>query len=75
MNANKYAFPFDGHLKDDTRDHHLTAHGITIRDYFAIRALAPMIQLTADNKLNKKWGELAEIAYAIADAMMEERKK
>lgn len=75
MRDHQHAFPFDSHLKDDTRDYHLTAHGITIRDYFAIRALVPLIQLTSDNKLEKKWDELAEVSYAISDAMMKERKK
>jgi hypothetical protein len=45
--------------------------GITIRDYFATKAIAGIITESIDEKINMK--HLAKMAYKLADAMMEER--
>ena len=60
--------------------------GISIRDYFAARALPLAMQMEKDNA-NKKMGDkwywdgvddvdvIASLSYAIADAMMEAREE
>jgi hypothetical protein len=57
----KYAFP-----QDNAYD-----RGMTLRDYFAARAMAGMISQYGLEDIT----ELAAIAYNVADAMMVEREK
>jgi len=47
-------------------------YGMTLRDYFAAKALAGML---ADPKLMGRPQEFAERSYALADAMILERAK
>ena len=58
--------------------------GITIRDYFAAKAMASIVlhgeyveAMSSDRKrINKIWaGLVAHDAYALADAMLEARKQ
>lgn len=57
----EYAFP----------DPHLThIKGMTLRDYFAAQALQARIA-----RGDTRWDEVAQTAYAYADAMMKERAK
>ena len=64
MKNEKQAFPVNdaGQLLDD---------GMTLRDYFAAKAL-PAIYLGAPT--GTPYTEAAQKAYAIADAMMKERE-
>lgn len=47
---------------------------MTLRDYFAAQALAPLVKeaLKLDHK---SWEATAQHAYFIADSMLEERKR
>lgn len=47
--------------------------GMTLRDYFAAKAMQGL--LATDLKPDVENEELAEVAYAIADAMINERKR
>jgi len=51
-------------------------HGLTMRDYFAARAM-PSLLITASGTVgvNRYEYRVAQTAYAIADAMMEVRKQ
>jgi len=46
--------------------------GMTLRDYFAAQTLVGLITAAEEATKTEK---IAQIAYAIADAMMEERKR
>jgi len=63
-----YAFPFT--LIDDTASK--GCPGMTLRDYFAAAALAPVI---SDNLHGDDYARYAEDAYVLADAMLAERAK
>lgn len=55
------------------RDHAHDGHnGMTLRDYFATKAMQGL--LATDLKPNVENEDLAEVAYAIADAMLRERE-
>ena len=47
-----------------------TQSGMTLRDYFAAKAMQAMIA-----RIPMSGGETARVAYIIADAMLEARKK
>jgi hypothetical protein len=50
--------------------------GMTLRDQFATSALAGLTSLrSGDGDTLMGWAEIAEEAYAIADAMLAERQK
>ena len=61
---NEKAFP-NPHLRDDS--------GITMRDYFAAKAMTGL--LTAELVGEYSNEHVAEISYRIADAMMKARKE
>lgn len=46
--------------------------GMTLRDYFAAKAMQGLL---ADSRLRAKWHEFASDAYEMADAMLEARVK
>jgi hypothetical protein len=48
-------------------------HGMTLRDYFAVKAMQGM--LSARNPILTKIADIAEGAYEMADAMLAERSK
>lgn len=66
------AFPCD-ELHDQTPPYrHLLAHqGMTLRDYFAAKAMQGML---ADSSFDPPLPKLAEGAYRVADAMLEARQ-
>jgi hypothetical protein len=70
------AFPvtlFDGQTLGDG-----TANGMTLRDYFAAKAMQGQIVAGADEEMrgHPGWrGEFAREAYRFADAMLAERAK
>lgn len=47
--------------------------GMTLRDYFAVKAMQGL--LATDLKPDVENEDLAEVAYAIADAMIKERTR
>lgn len=48
--------------------------GLTIRDYFAGKALGSMLSVMAKySVVDIEWKELAEASYALADAMLKAR--
>ena len=53
--------------------HEMDMPGMTLRDYFAIRLAAAIT--VADTDDNVSWPKTSEMAYAGADAMLEERAK
>ena len=61
------AFPLDLKVGDD----HYWAHGMNLRDYMAAKAMQGML---ADS-VNISNQDLADFAYAVADAMLIERLK
>jgi hypothetical protein len=80
------AFPHDEHLDSSTSMIHVPSQGMTLRDYFAAKAL-PAILAQEDNGIQawqpdatggssitaaEAW---ARDAYKIADAMLAERAK
>ena len=44
-------------------------HGMSLRDYFAAKAMAAM--LVSDQYKTESEGDIAQLAYAIAEKMME----
>ena len=55
---------------------HITEQGMTLRDYFAAKAMqSAYLHFSADADVTKHWTTkgLAESAYAMADAMLKAR--
>lgn len=70
-NKNPQAFPYDETIRyHDRQDTHRYHEGMSLRDYFAGKALAGLM-----GGHHKAVIGMAEIAYQIADAMLEEREK
>ena len=61
----EFAFP----LKEPLSNDHL---GMTLRDYFAAKALSGSL---ADPEVNGSFENIAKFAYKMADAMLRERMK
>ena len=67
------AFPFagsDGHCLNDA--------GMTLRDYFAAKAMQTLLgsEYTSEHGLTEGWmREMAHESYMVADAMLAERNK
>lgn len=51
------------------------AHGMTLRDYFAAKAMQGLLAQSQGTALGSRVEAAAEYAYAMADAMLEERMK
>lgn len=64
------AFPFTEFQKDGAK---VSAYGMTMRDYFAVKAMAAYIAAMHGNPPEPE--TTAECAYFMADAMLAERKK
>ena len=47
----------------------VAANGLTIRDYFAAKALGALVSTVS----YKEWGGIADAAYALADSMIKKR--
>lgn len=68
--GNEPAFPF---LDIDSDGESQTWYGLTIRDYFAAKA---MQGFTANgDQTEMYYRQISEAAYQLADAMLEEREK
>lgn len=67
------AFPIQGHSTRNGQGFQLVmADGMTLRDYFAAKAMQAMLQLGADSEA---FEEDAEMSYQMADAMLRARKQ
>ena len=70
------AFPNKGHESESLGDKY---DGMDLRDYFAGQALAGGLEQGVENDMQTNWWHspvhIAQRAYEIADAMMQERKK
>ena len=71
-NDDEFAFPLKNALSNDQL-------GMTLRDYFAAKAMASVIldpwYSTQDAPFSETAQHIAEDAYLIADAMIKRRKK
>lgn len=47
--------------------------GMTLRDYFAAKAMQGMLSLVGENERPKNITDIPKLSYRIADAMMEAR--
>lgn len=61
------AFPVVGHLTDDLKMMGQLHHGMTLRDYFAAKAMTVVIADTFE--------EIAKVSYELADAMLKAREE
>ena len=66
--ADDLAFPSSSNLLGETVQH----PGMTLRDYFAAKAMQSLIVVYSDDK--NLVDEYAQRAFEIADAMLEERQ-
>ena len=77
MNKTTHAFPLAFPDEIDSPDH-LVNYGMTLRDYFAAKAMQAAYQPFAiETEATKHWttAGMAESAYAMADAMLAARNK
>jgi hypothetical protein len=51
--------------------HYGSRSGITVRDYFAAKALQGML---SDNRINDSFENLSDVSYKCADAMLKARE-
>lgn len=75
------AFPYSGLYKGEDATHIIDSHGMTLRDYFAAKAMQSFLGNTDYFKeivdtvgLNAP-ESVSHISYKIADAMIENRSK
>ena len=66
------AFPVDSRLMENGDKVYALLAGMSLRDYFAAQALIAMAPSAAQRQLGDT--EVAQCAYALADAMMRERE-
>ncbi len=52
-----------------------SARGLTIRDYFAAKAMQAFLKLDDPEKGPMSWAEVAYSSYELADLMLAEREK
>ena len=74
------AFPLHAHdWHKEVRDRGYVNHdftmGMTLRDYFAARAMQGFVDEVGCNSDQKWFDEIAEGAYKVADAMLKAREK
>lgn len=72
MNTGGPAFPLHNH-GTQTLGMHLS--GMTLRDYFAAKAMQGLIAQSAGTALGSRVEIAAEYAYAAADAMLKAREQ
>jgi hypothetical protein len=76
MKAFPQKYPIDA-SKPHHEDNNPLDRGMELRDYFASQALAGGLEQGVENDMQTNWWHsperIAKRAYAIADAMMEER--
>ena len=64
---NEPAFPVPSYVNADGETHDVSLKGMTLRDYFAAKAMLRI-------GVNTSYEDLAKTAYKIADAMMKARE-
>ena len=64
------AFPVN--IQDD---YGVDQNGISVRDYFAAQVIASEILLPKSSQTTGRYGDAANYAYKLADAMIERRKR
>ena len=69
-NTGGSAFPL---LAEQTNDG-WAWHGMTLRDYFAAKAINAILNANIINRHDMKWETIAKEAYWCADAMMKARE-
>jgi hypothetical protein len=78
MSEDISAFPDPGRAQSAKQRQVLTERGMTLRDYFAAKAMTSVIA-TASTKNDSTPAEcmklIARVSYGIADAMLKERNK
>ncbi len=72
-----HAFPTMGRFieADGMKLQEASAPGMTLRDYFAAKALMGICERESNEWKDENTGRLAKIAYKLADAMLVEREK
>lgn len=69
----------DGGLAFPAVDNWRLDSGMTLRDYFAAKAMQAIIRVTNSSEVCRDWDEsiktMASNAYGFADAMLAEREK
>lgn len=73
------AFPYSGVHKGSDMNYIIDSHGMTLRDYFAAKAMAAIVRRWDGHSFgggpdSPQYKELAEDAYFIADAMLKARE-
>jgi hypothetical protein len=69
------AFPSDGYVDERTGDRWNVASGMTLRDYFAAKALQGMLASEGyEDRMNVTIPDYASDAYRYADAMLKARE-
>jgi len=63
---NEPAFPVPSYVNADGETHDVSLQGMTLRDYFAAKAMLRI-------GVNTSYEDLAKTAYKIADAMLKAR--
>jgi hypothetical protein len=71
-NTGGAAFPMHWSTKEANINVVLENRGMTLRDYFAAKAMQAMLQLGADSEA---FEEDAEMSYQMADEMLKAREK
>ena len=66
---NPHAFPFYPEYYDDE------CLGMTLRDYFAAKAMQALLRQYPDHLMNSPASEVASDAYSMADAMLAAREE
>ena len=64
---NEPAFPVPSYVNADGETHDVSFQGMTLRDYFAAKAMLR-------TSVNTSYEDLAKTAYKIADAMLKARE-
>jgi len=64
------AFPYSGVHKGEKENHIVDSHGMTLRDYFAAKAMQGELSKSGGFETPEK---VAEYAFQIADAMLRAR--
>lgn len=73
------AFPYSGVHKGEKENLIVDSHGMTLRDYFAAKAMAAIVRRWDGHSFgggpeSQQYKELAEDAYYISDAMLRARE-
>ena len=66
------AFPFE--YFDEQLQRARVMHGMTLRDYFAAKAMQGLLAGTLTPEIVWSQSDVAETAYNVADAMIKERE-